>query len=279
MLNGKATSKGGYTIMLRKLHELIGYKVGALDDHIGSVDDFYFDDQTWTVRYVIVDTGSWLVGRRLLISTEAITDIVSISETLNLNLTKEQVENSPDIDLDRPVSRQHEMALQTYYGWPGYWTVSPMMGMPLTGTPLSATAPVGAPGGGAAEDDASTTQAPASEAAEVLADTHLRSVREVTGYHIHATDGDIGHVQDIFAGENDWIIRYFLVDTRNWWPGKHVLMAKDWVQQIEWSDRSLTVKVTRDQVKDSPEYDPREPVTQDYETTLHNYYLFPGYWM
>jgi uncharacterized protein YrrD len=238
MLNGKATSKGGYTIMLRKLHELIGYKVGALDEGIGSIDDFYFDDQTWTVRYLIVDTGSWLVGRRLLISTDAVTDIVSMSETLNLNLTKEQVENSPDIDLDRPVSRQHEMALQTYYGWPGYWTVSPMMGMPLTGTPLSATTPVGAPAGvttpegsAAAEDDAYTAQT--SEGAEVLADSHLRSVREVTGYHIHATDGDIGHVQDIFAGENDWIIRYFLVDTRNWWPGKHVLMARDWVQEID----------------------------------------------
>ena len=266
--------------MLRKLHTLVGYKVEALDERIGSVDDFYFDDHSWTVRYVIVDTGSWLVGRRVLISTEAITAISSTPETVSINLTKEQIENSPTIETDQPVSRQHEMELQTYYGWPGYWTMSPMMGMPMMATPM------GVPAGMAEAEMAESAEegtlpgdlVPNTEESSV-GDSNLRSVREVTGYHLHASDGDIGHIQDIFAGENDWIIRYFLVDTRNWWAGKHVLLARDWVQKIEWTDRSVTVNVTRDQVKDSPEYDPHEPVSHEYESTLHNYYMFPGYWV
>ena len=266
--------------MLRKLHNLFGYKVEALDERVGSIDDFYFDDHSWTVRYVIVDTGSWLVDRRVLISTDAITAISSAPETVSINLTKEQIENSPTIDMEQPVSRQHELELQTYYGWPGYWTVSPLMGMPMMATPM------GVPAGVAeaemverTEDDALLGDVSPTNEQRTIADSNLRSVREVTGYHIHATDGDIGHIQAIFAGENDWIIRYFLVDTRNWWPGKHVLLARDWVENIEWRDRSITVNVTREQVKDSPEYDPHEPVSHSYESALHNYYMFPGYWV
>ncbi len=266
--------------MLRKLHNLLGYKVEALDERIGSIDDFYFDDHSWTVRYVIVDTGSWLVGRRVLISPEEIKAINSAPETVSINLTREQIENSPTIETDQPISRQHEMELQSYYGWPGYWTVSPMMGMPMMTTPM------GIPAGVAeaevlegTENEALSGALPSTGDQGKVVDSNLRSIREVTGYHIHASDGDIGHIQDVFAGENDWIIRYFLVDTRNWWAGKHVLLARDWVKNIEWSDRSITVNVSRDQVKDSPEYDPHEPVSHEYESALHNYYMFPGYWV
>jgi len=269
--------------MLRKLHDLLGYKVESRDEDdgtVGSIEDFYFDDHTWTVRYVVVDTGSWLVGRRVLISTDVITAISSMPEVMELNLTKEQIENSPSIETEEPVSRQHEVDLQTYYGWPGYWTVSPMMGMPMMATPMGLPEAVAEQeraedvSNGGLPESASPTDPERS-----LADSHLRSVREVTGYHIHATDGDIGHIQDIFADENDWIIRYMLADTRNWWPGKHVLLARDWVQKIEWDDRSITVNVTREQVKDSPEYDPRGPVGREYESALHSYYMFPGYWL
>jgi uncharacterized protein YrrD len=268
--------------MLRKLHDLIGYKVDALDDSIGSVDDFYFDDHTWTVRYIVIDTGPWLVGRRVLLSPDAVGGIDSLSERMAFELSKEQIENSPSIDADQPVSREYETALSTYYGWPGYWTTAPLMGMPVT-TPMPVAPVVGEAAAAATNtavpDTATGVTAEEDEATAVLQDSNLRSVREVTGYHVHATDGDIGHVQDIFAGENDWIIRYFLVDTRNWWPGKHVLVGQDWVESVDWSERSLVVNVTRQQVKDSPEYEPGEPLHRDYETSLHNYYLFPGYWV
>lgn len=268
--------------MLRKLHDLIGYNIEGVDETIGSIDDFYFDDHSGTVRYVVVDTGSWLVGRRVLISTEAIQDIDTLPEAVRLNLTKEQIENSPSIDSDQPVSREHEVELHQYYGWPGYWTVSPLVGMPLV-NPAAVAVPAGAPeiqpvpeAKPAGSQHESTT--PDESTADAI-ESNLRSVREVTGYNIHATDGDIGHVSDIFAGEEDWVIRYFLVDTRNWWPGKHVLIARDWVKEIQWADRSLAVTVTKEQIKESPEYDPQDPIDRGYETTLYDYYLTPGYWL
>lgn len=263
--------------MLRKLHDLIGYTIDGTDESIGSVDDFYFDDHNWTVRYVVVDTGSWLLGRRVLISTEAITAIESIPETITLNLTKEQIENSPSIEEEQPISREHEVMLHNYYGWPGYWTVSPLVGMPLADPGVASTAVGTVPTSSGGEADINTVNREVGEHAGP--ESNLRSVREVTGYTLHANDGDLGHVKDIFAGENDWVIRYFMIDTRNWWPGKHVLVARDWVKEISWSDHSMSVNLTQQQVKDSPEYDPKMTVERNYEAKLHDYYLATGYWL
>ncbi len=263
--------------MLRKLHDLIGYTIDGTDESIGSVDDFYFDDHSWTVRYIVVDTGSWLVGRRVLISTEAITAIDTVPENITLNLTKEQIENSPSVEEEQPVSSEHEVMLHNYYGWPGYWTVSPLVGMPLA-NPAVATTPVGTVQTVRGEE-AETTTAATEVDEQTGPASNLRSVREVTGYTLHAKDGDLGHVQDIFAGENDWAIRYFLIDTRNWWPGKHVLIARDWVEEISWPDHTMHVDLTQQQVKESPEYDPKMTVERNYEAKLHDYYLATGYWL
>lgn len=256
--------------MLRRLNQLTGFKIAATDDQIGSVQDFYFDDHTWTVRYMVVDTGPWILGRQVLIPAAAIETVNWEGSTISLPLTTEQVKNSPDISLEQPVSRQHEIALHEHYGWPGYWYAAPAMASPMGGMYAVPVPPE------SVVDPLTEDEMP--DAPEEQGDPHLRSVKEVVGYDIQATDGSIGHVEDFFAGENEWRIRYLLVDTRNWLPGRKVLIGVDWAERIDWSERDVIVNVTREKVQDSPEYDPQAPLSRHYEENLHNYYHLSGYW-
>jgi hypothetical protein len=259
--------------MLRKLTDLTGFTIGALDGDIGKVHDFYFDDQTWAVRYLIADTGPWLFGRRVLISPVVVDKPLWEARVLPVDLTKEQIEHSPDVNLEQPVSHQQEIELHRHYGWPQYWSEGAMMGTVMP--QISATAAANA-----ARYDTQTAVAAEEETIEVAAtgERHLRSVKDVAGYVLHATDGKIGHIDDFFASETDWIIRYLLVDTQNWLPGRKVLISPEWVEQIDWADHEVNVKVTRAQIKDSPEYKPQGTLPRDYESDLHAYYGYPPYW-
>jgi hypothetical protein len=103
-------------------------------------------------------------------------------------------------------------------------------------------------------------------------DPHLRSIQEVVGYHIHADDGEIGHVEDFLMEEADWSIHYLVVDTKNWWPGKKVLISPRSVKDIDWTDNLVNISVNRQRVKDSPAYDKATTVDRTYEQKYHNYY-------
>lgn len=257
--------------MLRKISDLRGFTIAATDDKIGSIDDFYFDDETWDIRYVVVDTGPWIFGRQVLISPAAVTALDWTDRTVSVQLTKGQVENSPPIAAEQPVSRQHEIDLHQYYGWPGYWHAAPGMATPV------------APMGSAHAAVIPPIQEKADSAENVDAevngdDPHLRSVKEVLGYDIQATDNSIGHVEDFFVDENDWNIRYVLIDTVNWLPGRNVLVGTQWIDDIDWAQRDVSVGITREQVENSPEYNPLDSVTRQYEEELHDYYHFQGYW-
>ena len=258
--------------MLRRVDDLRGFTIAATDEEIGSVDDFYFDDKTWSIRYLIVDTGPWLVGKQVLISPTAVEAPVWEAKILPVNLTKEQVENSPGIGVDQPVSRQHEIDLHNHYGWPGYWYAAPGMAAPMSGVYPAAIPPA------AVATPVDEQADPGEGKEEAQSDPHLRSVQEVLGYNIHATDGSIGHVEDFFASESDWRIRYVLIDTRNWLPGRKVLVGTDWIDRIDWTERGLFVKVTQEQVRNSPEFDPKDPLTRRYEEDLYGHYHFQGYW-
>ena len=246
--------------MLRAIDELKGSTIGAADGEIGKVVDFYFDDEKWTVRYLVVDTGGWLTGRQVLISPLSITKVEWHANRIDLSLTKKQVEDSPGIDTDKPVSRQHEIDYFMYYNYPYYWAG------PYVWGPAPIPGQVAAP----PPKDSQAREIDAMKRANE--DVHLRSVREVTGYYIEAKDRDIGHVEKFIVDDDSWTIRYIVVDTRNWLPGKKVLVSPEWVRSVSWSDSRVYVNLSQEAVQQSPEYNPLLPIERDYEDGLHRHY-------
>ncbi len=257
--------------MLRNIENLYGCPVAALDGEIGTVDQAYFDDEAWGVRYLVVNTGSWVGKRQVLISPHSIEHPDSGSGTLQVNLTRQQVRDSPDVDTDRPVSRQHEIRYLDYYGYPRYWNGAYLWGMgddPTFGSRASA-APIAleARARRDREEDSPPT------------DFHLRSTKAVTGYHIVAADGSIGHVSGFMLDDVAWVIRYLTVDTRNWWPGgREVLVATQWINAVDWIGSTVSTRLTREAIKNSPLYDASVPLGRSHEAALHEHYGKDGYW-
>ena len=254
--------------MLNTLTHLTGASVTATDGVIGHVRAAFFDDQHWTIRFVVVDCGSWLSEREVLISPYAIHQPLGSGDNVDVSLTQAQVKGSPDVDTQQPVSRQHEIENLRYYAYPAYWEGDSMWGLstypmlPPTLTPAEV-----------ATADAAQAQAAQS------ADVHLRSSAVVIGYDIQASDDSIGHVQDLIFDDESWAIRYLVVDTRNWWPGgKKVLIATRWIDRIDWASSTVKVALTREQIKASPAYEDAMPIARDYEKRLHDAYDRQGYW-
>jgi hypothetical protein len=241
--------------MLRSIKDLHHYSIEATDGHFGVVYAFYFDDLRWTIRYMVVDTGAWLPGRRVLISPTAIGKPQWEMKQLPVNLTQEQIEHSPDMDTDQPVSRQYQTALHEYFAWLAYWTVAPI-----------------GPGTVAMPPEL------VEEYAAESGDPHLRSTQEVIDYNIETKDGDLGHVADFIVDDEDWTIRYMVVDTGNWLPGKQVLVAPDWITEVNWGEAKVHVDLTKEAIRNSPEYDPNETVNRVYEERLYDFYGRPKYW-
>ncbi|HUX73335.1 MAG TPA: PRC-barrel domain-containing protein [Steroidobacteraceae bacterium] len=266
--------------MLRNMSDLEEYSIGATDGLIGEVKDLYFDDQTWVIRYFVVETGVWLAHRRVLISPFSIGKPDWAAKALPVSITKKQVEESPDIDTNRPVSRQHEMSHLGYYGYPYYWGGDGLWGggsfpsMMLTG--------VGYGEANVADRQAQArnarTEAEADAEQREHADHHLRSCQAVMKYRIHAADGDIGHVQDLLVDEETWAIRYMIVDTSNWWIGHHVLISPQWILNVSWADSKVAVNLTRDAVKRAPPYVMNRQLDRDQEMDVYRHYERKGYW-
>ena len=230
--------------MLRNIKDLRGYAIRATDGAIGKVDDFYFDDEDWGIRYLVVDTGSWLSGRKVLISPIAVGHAGWMARRLPVALTRAQVEHSPDIDTRKPVSRQHEAQYFGYYGYPYYWGGAGLWGMGAYPGSLTAQ--------GRIEED---LKAHGTHATPTADDCHLRSSNAVIGHHITATDGDIGHLEDLLVDDHTWAIRHLIVATSNWWGGHRVLVAPQWIKDVSWSEAKVSVDLTRQAVKDAPPYD------------------------
>jgi sporulation protein YlmC with PRC-barrel domain len=246
--------------MLRKASDLRGHHLGARDGEIGRVKDFYFDDQDWTVRYLVADTNKWLPGRKVLLSPRGIKQIRQSERVIDFDLTREQIQQSPSIDEHRPVDRQFEVAYHQYYQWPFYWQGTGMWG-PMT-APLDDPAQV----------------FPLTEQGASNEDSHLHSASEVYGYGIHAQDGEFGHVEDLIFEEDSWRIRYMVIDTRDWWPGKKVLIAPQWIQKISFPDSEVRVDLLRATIESAPAFDMSGPVTRDYELSLFRHYSKAPYW-
>lgn len=252
--------------MLRSAKELQGYTIQATDGDIGKVYTFFFEEEDWVIRYLAVDTGTFLSGKRVLISPAAVGQPDWQSQHVPVDLTREQVKNSPDIDMRHPISRHDEMALHSHYKWPAYWAHDPFVMQSLAARPGH---PPSAP-----EQPAPQPQPHGEQGRGPL----LRSSRELMGYYIRAKDGDIGHVEDFIIDTAEWYVRYMVVDTRNWLPGKKVVVSPAWVKEVRWADLLVTVDLSREMIKDSPEFDPAAPVNREYETRLYDFYGRPKYW-
>jgi hypothetical protein len=248
--------------MLRSLKDLERYKVSATDGDIGSVADFLMDDRRWVIRYLVVDTGGFLGGRRVLITPMAFRQADYSASRFRLKLTMDKVKNSPSANLDLPVSRQYERLYTNYYGYPYYWEYGGLWGR-------------GRSPGGVASD---APDLPLNPPGEPPSDAHLRSAKSVTGHHMEATDGSIGHVKDFIIDDETWAVRYMVIATSNWWPGKSVLIAPEWTTRISWLDRKVYLAMTRDAVRSSPEWSATYPVERDYEAQLYRHYAgIPGW--
>lgn len=258
--------------MLRKVKDLQGYSLQATDGELGKVKDVFFDDEKWAIRYLVVETGSWLNSRRVLISPYSIAGIDADDALITVRLTQDQVKNSPDIDTHQPVSRQMEGDFSSYYGLGNYWLGPELWGAGMRPMPGDGAAALGSPAPARAE-------ALLQQVSDNPEDYHLRSADNVEGHHIQGTDEEIGHVEDFVFDDETWALRYFVVDTRNWWPGgRKVLVAVHWIDRIDWAESLVYVNLTRERIRNSPELDPNRPLERSDENTLHLHYGMRNYW-
>jgi hypothetical protein len=239
----------------RRVRDITALTLYAIDGQVGSIQELYFDDLDWTVRYLIVQTGGWLSGRNVLIAPLAVAGIDDADGSMRINLRKDQIEQTPPIEQAKPISRQYEEAYYKHFRWAPYWHP----GTTIWGSPIHYPEP---PTGSSAEPVFS----------ESPEKSHLRSSAEVTGYGIHAQDGEIGHIEDLVVDDEDWIFRYAEVDTRNWLPGKKVLVQIGRIKQLDWHTRSVTMSLTRHAIESAPAYDPSMLITPDYEIELFKHY-------
>jgi uncharacterized protein YrrD len=244
--------------MLRNAQRLTGYHLGATDGTLGKIRDFYFDDEHWTIRYLVAGVDGWLAGKQVLLSPFAVDQIDDGFKTVHLRLSRDQIEKSPPIETEQPISRQFEAKYYQYYGWPMYWY----------GPALWGPGPYPVFDGFIPE--------PVEHKPEPPADPHLRSTGEVLKYRIHARDGDIGHVEDYMIDDETWSIRYFEVDTRNWLPGKKMLIPTSAIQNVSWENAKVFVDLTRQVIKDAPEYHPGDQLQADYEKQLQEHLARAG---
>jgi len=248
--------------MLHSIDQFRRHTIQASDGDIGSVVDVWFDDEFWTIRYLVVDTGGWLSGRKVLLIPSVLGKADWKTNRLPVQLTRKQVQESPGIDSDRPVSRQYEIELNAHYGWPAYWGGTE----PLpTGMQPSVPMPP-------------LRSQPSGAFRKEPGDRHLRSMRELQNYRIHAVDGEIGHVDDFLVDDEQWDVRYLVVATRNWLPGRKVLISPRWlVGEISWARQAVNLIMNRESIRCSPEYDPSAPPDRAYENELEEHYRRAGF--
>lgn len=249
--------------MLRNTNDLKGLAIQGTDGEVGTAREFYFDDDSWAIRYLIVETGGWLGGKQVLISPRSISDIDWQNRRVDVALTKSQVEHSPNIDTKLPVSRQHEANYLKYYGYPYYWGGPYLWG------------PDYYPSGLIVRPEEPQHSMLLSNAA----DSHLRSIDTVVSYHIEAIDGGIGSVNGFIFDDESWAIRYIEAVTHNWWPGKDVLFSPAWIKRISWSESKVYVGLTREAIKSGPEYIESRNITREYENEIYLHYGQHPYWL
>ena len=264
--------------MLCASQDLLGSAVEGSDGPIGEVVDFLFDDHNWAVRWLVVKTGDWLAGRRdVLVSPVSILYGAGPATGLRTSLRREQVRHSPDVDTHKPVSRQHEVEQYGYYGYPYYWGGSGLWGEGPRPDLMMAVY-----GGSVLPESARRQKAFVAAQAEFHQrrgdDPHLRGGRAVIGYHLRATDGEIGHVASLLIDDETWALRYLVINTSDWWFGHDVLIAPAWIEDISWLDATLSVDLSRGDIQSAPPYTAGSLPTREAQRRLHEHHARPHFW-
>lgn len=263
--------------MLRSMKDLDSYMISATDGNVGHVKDFLFDDHAWVVRYFVVETGTWLSSRKVLISPIAVHDSEWSEKTLPVWITMEQVRNSPDVDTDKPVSRQYESDYLGYYGYPYYWDGEGLWGGGMYPYAMFPGHVInGAAIGGLRDVD--RAYASAQKNRHQNDDPNLRSCNAVSGYRILTNDGGIGHVSGFLVDDSTWALRYMIVDTSNWWLGHKVLIAPEWIDEVSWTDQTVSIDLNRQAIRAAPAYDSSVQLSRRLERNLYHHYNRSGYW-
>jgi sporulation protein YlmC with PRC-barrel domain len=252
--------------MIRSLKAIEGYTLEAEDGDIGRCSDFLFDDEQWTVRYMVADTGRWLPERKVLVSPHFLGPPRWENQRLPVHLTRAQIADGPPLDSDAPVSRRYEQTYHEFFSAPFYWLGGGLWGTtPLPGMVVPPPDPIETPTASAQM----TTE-------DLPEDTHVRSVNEVVGYRVTARDGKhAGHVEDLLVDDASWAVRLVVVDRSRLPFSKRVLLTVEWIEDLDWAEQDIRVGVDEAQVANAPEFDPREPVNQAQETVLYDYYGRP----
>lgn len=249
--------------ILRSADSLIGSQIDCVDGPLGKVGDFLFDDQKWGLRYLVAAAGGWFQDRKVLVSPVQLSrPLPTVGEqTLPIRLTKEQLKDSPFLELDAPVSRQFEIEYQRYHQTPTYWFGPALWGA----TPLPESHSPG---------EVSEHQQRMAE----IEESTLRSISEVVGDSVAATDGDLGKIKDIIIDVQTWKVRYLVLDIGNWIVDREMIVDTDWIESFSYPDQAVVVSLAKDQIKGAPKFDSSEPVNRSYETTLYDFYGKPHYW-
>ncbi|THB78457.1 MAG: PRC-barrel domain containing protein [Desulfobacteraceae bacterium] len=249
--------------MLRSTNEILGYRLNTIDQDVGSCKDLLFDDQWWTIRHLLANTGVWMIGKKVLISPAMINKPDWKTRNIFLNVSKDEIEKCPAPIEDEPVSREYERKMSRHYGIPYYWGDAGLWGP--AAYPY-AVEPVLTESMNESEEDVP----------EQETENHLRSIKEVTGYDIKASDGNIGHVEDFIMDDDTWALRYVIVDTRNWLPGgKKVLLPLTWAESVSWTRAEFEVNLSKSEIENCPEFDPEKPINVEYEARVYDYYGRP----
>jgi sporulation protein YlmC with PRC-barrel domain len=225
--------------MTWRFTSLVGYAISAQDGPIGTVKDFLFDDDTWSLKWLVVDTGNWLPGRQVLVPVSTMGTPFDVTRSISVGLSMERIKNSPGLDFDQPVSRQAEATMFGYYG------LDPFIGAGLYPVSNSIAVPF-------------DVQFVAPSERQPIPDTQdhrLRSMAAIKGYHCHATDGDLGFLADVLIDTYRSRVSDFVIDTGTWWPDQQVVIAPQSINVIRWRDSQIDLQLSRATIRQSRPFD------------------------
>jgi sporulation protein YlmC with PRC-barrel domain len=266
--------------MLLRAKTLKSYSMLASDGELGSLDDFYFDSDTATIRYFVGDTRTWFFGGKVLLSPLSFKEIDRSNERIAVNATKDQIKDSPKPEEHEPITRRYEQQLSSYYGWENYWADNAAR-RDITGFQAHAPMmpPIFNPEGPREEHDGlKSDEAHASEQ-QYREDQQLISVEDIKGYKVHTADGEAGKIHDCVIDDEDWKIRYFVVNVGGFFNKELVLVSIDWLNDVSWRDHTITFDLENKRIEDAPEFVSDQPITREDEAALYEHYNRKGYWV